>query len=175
MSGHGLRTIKIRGISIVKFVTAAACGLFAFSCLASTGASASSAEGVWLSYDGGAKVRLTDCGGKLCGKIVWLDEPIDRATGRPKTDKHNPDPAKRVRPLIGLTVVYGMRPSGPNEWSGVIYNADDGRTYRAQLTVRSERVASLQGCMLGVLCQTRTWTRQGEESAIGHQASGLDR
>ena len=139
----------------MKFVPAAAVGLIFLSSAALAGAP----EGTWMSQDGGTKIRLTDCGGKLCGTVVWLNEPIDPNTGKPKTDKHNPDPAKRARPLIGLTVANGLAPSGPDEWSGRIYNADDGRTYQASFKVQSESTAKVQGCVLKVLCKGHTWTR----------------
>jgi uncharacterized protein (DUF2147 family) len=139
----------------MKFVPAAAIGLLLMSSAALAGAP----EGTWMSQDGGTKVRLTDCGGKLCGTVVWLNEPIDPDTGKPKTDIHNPDPAKRARPLIGLRVANGLAPSGPNHWSGRIYNADDGRTYQASFWVQSESTAKVQGCVLKVLCKGHTWTR----------------
>jgi uncharacterized protein (DUF2147 family) len=91
--------------------------------------------------------------------VVWLSEPIDRTTGQPKTDKRNPDPNQRARPLLGLQVGDGLTASGPNQWSGAIYNADDGRVYQASFTVGSQNTATLHGCVLAVLCQTRTWTR----------------
>lgn len=119
----------------MKFLNAAA---IAF-CFLSSAALAASPEGNWLSEDGGTKVHISTCGGnKLCARLVWLDHPIDPATGKPKTDKLNPDPAKRERPLIGLEVVHALAPSGPNTWSGLIYNADDGRTYKANLNSRAK-------------------------------------
>lgn len=111
-----------------------------------------------MSEDGGLKVALADCGGKLCGRVVWLGEPNDRQTGKPKTDTQNPDPHKRTRPLIGLEVAT-MTPAGPEQWSGTIYNADDGHVYRAHLRLRDDRTAVLEGCMLVVLCRGHTWTR----------------
>ena len=144
----------------MKLVIAAACGLLALSCLMSGAARAGTRpEGTWVSEDGGLKVRLSDCGrNRLCATVVWLGEPNDPATGKPKTDKHNPDPAKRGRPLIGLHVA-GLKPSGPNRWSGLIYNADDGHTYRVQLLVQDSSTVRLQGCVLHVLCRGHTWTR----------------
>ena len=105
----------------MKSVCAAVFGL----AILSSAALAVTPEGVWLSQDGGTKVHLTHCGGKLCGTVVWLEKPIDGRTGKPKTDTHNPDTAKRLRPLLGAG---GARPdaSGPNKWSGSIYNTDDG-------------------------------------------------
>jgi len=80
---------------------------------------AANPEGNWISEDGGTKVHLSTCGGnRLCATLIWLDHPIDPATGKPKTDKLNPDPAKRSRALIGLQVVNSLTPSGPNSWSG---------------------------------------------------------
>jgi uncharacterized protein (DUF2147 family) len=125
--------------------------------LLSTPALASDAAGTWVSQDGGLKVQLVDCGDRICGRVVWLGEPLDRA-GRPKTDTQNPDPAKRARPLIGLPVVR-MGPAGRGRWSGTIYNADDGHVYRAHLTVKDAHTAVLEGCMLVVLCRGHTWTR----------------
>lgn len=116
------------------------------------------AIGTWLSADGGTKVRITDCGGKLCGKVVWLSDPIG-ADGKPKTDRHNEDQAKRSRPLLGVPVVQGMAPTGENKWSGQIYNADDGKTYDAHVTVISNNAMNVQGCVLSILCKSQKWTR----------------
>jgi len=126
--------------------------------LLSNAALAASPEGIWMPEGGGLKVELSNCAGNLCGRVVWLGEPLDQE-GQPKTDRLNPDPSKRDRPLIGLEVVHGMSPAGPDRWSGVIYNADDGRTYRANLRVTDERTAVLEGCILKVLCLGHTWTR----------------
>lgn len=123
-----------------------------------SGAQAAPASGTWLSENGGTKVRITDCGGKLCGKVVWLKDPVG-ADGKPKTDRHNEDEAKRSRPLLGVPVVQGMAPSGANKWSGQIYNADDGKTYDAHVTVISDNAMSVQGCVLKILCKSQKWTR----------------
>jgi uncharacterized protein (DUF2147 family) len=117
-------------------------------------------EGDWISQDGRARVHLSTCGAKrLCGRVVWLGEPNDPATGKPKTDKHNPDPAKRARPLIGLQVVHGLTPSGPNMWSGLVYNAGDGHMYSARVILQSDDVAKVEGCILDMLCREHTWMR----------------
>ena len=53
--------------------------------------------GMWLTQGGNSRIRLADCGGALCGTIVWLKEPNDPDTGKPKTDKNNVDAAHRSR------------------------------------------------------------------------------
>jgi uncharacterized protein (DUF2147 family) len=133
---------------------AALAGAFLFS----GAALAANPEGTWVSEDGAAKVQIFNCGGKLCGTVVWLKNPTDPATGAPKTDKKNPDAAKKGRPLIGLTVLYGMTQHGPDSWTGQIYNADDGRTYAARLHMPSPSYARVEGCVL-IFCKRHIWTR----------------
>jgi outer membrane protein assembly factor BamB len=89
--------------------------------------------GVWLTQAGDAKVRVTKCGGGICGIIVWLKEPIDAATGKPAVDDKNANPMLAKRPMIGLPLLSAMRPEGQNRWSGQIYNADDGKGYVSHL------------------------------------------
>lgn len=142
---------------MLKRLILAACGLVAL--LLSNTAFAAPPYGLWTSQERDVRVRLSDCHGKICGTLVWLQESVDPKTGNPKTDRLNPDPAKRTRPLIGLKVVYDFAPAGPQQWSGTIYNADDGHTYRAQLIVLGPRAIRLEGCMLVVLCMGHTWRR----------------
>ena len=73
---------------------------------------AADALGTWYTANNESQVRITNCGGALCGTLVWLKEPIDPATGRPKTDKNNADASKQSRPLLGVQIVLGMKPSG---------------------------------------------------------------
>ena len=123
------------------------------------GAAAADAFGTWLTGDKEGQVRIVNCGGALCGNLVWLKEPNDRATGRPKTDKHNADASKQSRPLLGVPVVLAMKPSGPGQWSGEVYNAEDGKTYSGSFTLTGPDTADLKGCVLGILCKSQTWTR----------------
>lgn len=142
---------------MIKRETAAAFGLAAL--LLSHAASAAPPYGVWASQKRDVRVRLNNCGGKICGTLVWLQQEIDPKTGRLKTDHLNPDPAKRGRALIGIQVVNDFVPSGHERWSGTIYNADDGHTYRAHMIERDPRTIRLEGCMLVVLCMGHTWHR----------------
>jgi uncharacterized protein (DUF2147 family) len=114
--------------------------------------------GNWLK--GRSRVRIADCGGALCGTIVWLKEPNDPDTGKPKTDKNNADAAKRARPLIGVPIVLEMKPSGADKWSGQVYNAEDGKTYSGNITAQGPNILKLEGCALGgLICKGQIWTR----------------
>jgi uncharacterized protein (DUF2147 family) len=115
--------------------------------------------GTWYTADNDSRVLITNCGGALCGKLVWLKTPIDPATGQPKLDKNNADASKQNRPLLGVPIVLGMTPSGSGVWSGNVYNASDGKTYSGSFTMTGDNTADLKGCVMSIICKTQTWTR----------------
>lgn len=123
-------------------------------------AQSADASGTWLTQAGDARVKISKCGGGICGVVVWLREPTDTATGQPATDAKNPNPALARRPMIGLPLFSDMQPSGPNKWSGQIYNADDGSTYASSVTATGAEALRVEGCV-GALCGGETWTRTG--------------
>ena len=126
----------------------------------SEGTLAADPNGTWLTQTGTSRIRVADCGGALCGTIVWLKEPNDPETGKPKTDKNNSDASRRSRPLIGTQIVLGMKPAGADKWTGQVYNAEDGKTYSGTLTMAGGDSLQLQGCALGgLVCKSQTWTR----------------
>jgi uncharacterized protein (DUF2147 family) len=133
------------------------CALTAALLAAAPTANARDVFGLWLTKDRDAKVRVSDCGGLLCGTIVWLAQPIDNQTGKPATDKMNSDPARRNRPMVGVRI-FGMQPAGANRWSGPIYNADDGKTYSGAVELLGPNQLKIQGC-LGVFCDHEIWAR----------------
>jgi uncharacterized protein (DUF2147 family) len=146
------RGVVLDMVSAVRFLTA----LVVF---AASGGSATAADpsGIWLTGDRDARIRVERCGSGLCGTIIWLKDPIDRATGRPQVDDKHPDPARQRRPIIGLRI-FNMKPKGDGSWSGPIYNADDGKTYDATVVSRSPTTLTVRGCA-GVFCGDDTWTR----------------
>jgi uncharacterized protein (DUF2147 family) len=134
--------------------------VFSLMVVAAAPAMAVDLLGNWLTENGRSRVRIADCGGALCGTIVWLKEPNDPETGRPKTDKNNADASKRGRPLIGVPVVLSMKPSGADKWTGQVYNAEDGKTYSGNITAQGANALKLEGCALGgLICKGQTWTR----------------
>jgi uncharacterized protein (DUF2147 family) len=130
----------------------------AISLAALADAQAGDPTGVWLTQQGDARVRVSRCGNAMCGAIVGLRDPIDEETGRPPTDKHNPDPARRNRPLIGTQLILGMRQVNDDKWSGRIYNAEDGKVYAGSIQVTGPSSLKIEGCV-AVFCGSETWTR----------------
>ena len=134
--------------------------LVAATIAASGPARAADPMGTWYTADKDSEVRIVNCGGALCGALIWLKEPNDPATGRPKTDKNNADATKQSRPLLGVQIVLGMKPSStPDQWSGEVYNASDGKTYSGSFTMTGPNTAELKGCVMAVICKSQTWTR----------------
>ena len=136
--------------------------VLAFGLAAATAAAAPDPVlGHWLNQDREGKVLIAPCGdapGAVCGAITWLKEPADEA-GRPAHDIHNPDPALRARPVIGLFVIRDMKPAGPGRWAGGrLYDPETGRSYKGRLTALGGGKLKVEGCVL-MLCQAQTWTR----------------
>ncbi len=116
-------------------------------------------RGVWLVQDRNAKVRVDACGDAICANVIWIEQPIDPSTGRPLADKNNLDPAKRSRPLLGLTVAAGMKQSdSPEKWVGQVYSIDHGRGFDGSLKLLSDDKLKIEGCLL-LACESETWTR----------------
>jgi len=115
-------------------------------------------SGIWLTQAGDAKVRVSRCGGGICGVIVWLKDPINPANGKPQVDDRNHNPSLARRPMIGLPLFSGMQPAGPNKWSGQIYNADDGNSYASNISMAGPDTLKVEGCV-GGLCGGENWSR----------------
>ncbi|AQG82541.1 SIGNAL peptide protein [Spirosoma montaniterrae] len=118
--------------------------------------------GKWLSSKGKNQVQIYKQGGRYFGRMVWMAEPNDPATNKPKTDRLNPDVKLRSRPLMHLTMMTNLRYKGNNVWTdGQVYNPEDGRTYGCELTLRDANSLDISGYVMGLgfLKKTRTWTR----------------
>ena len=125
--------------------------------------------GRWYAEGGAAQVDVYPCGEQqLCGRVVWLRSPFDE-DGCALRDRSNPDPALRDRPLIGIEVLTGLRPSSDDrEWiGGSIYDPVSGRTYRCTLEVVGENRVRLRGYIgVPLLGRTTTWIRVGSENQM---------
>ena len=97
-------------------------------------------------------------GAALCATIAKPKSSVDPQTGLPWTDKNNPDPAHRGRPLIGVPVLYGLVPDGPGRWSGRLYNIDNGNSYAGHLLEIDPRTIRVEGCAIGI-CGGQNMTR----------------
>ena len=115
------------------------------------GAFAAKPIGEWAVPGNIAHLRIADCDGRLWGVVSWERQP--------GADSHNPDPAKRSRPMLGVPILLGMKPAQANRWDGEVYNASNGKIYTADIRLKGEDVLHVEGCLLGFLCGGQDWTR----------------
>jgi uncharacterized protein (DUF2147 family) len=106
-------------------------------------------SGLWREKDGGT-VRVSRCGGGYCAFIASVVPATDAATGKRRTDSNNTDVAKRSRPLVGVQVLFGMKPSGAKRWSGRLYDSDRGQTFSGHLVEVDASTIRIEGCAMGM-------------------------
>jgi uncharacterized protein (DUF2147 family) len=144
-------------VARVTFVSTATLLVLALSPLP---AAAQALSGTWLTQDGSSRVEFKPCGMATCGRIVWLQEPMDAETHKPLVDKFNPDDALKSRPLLGVPIVEQVTPTGDQTFSAKLYNPEDGNSYSGAITLAGPDQMQLKGCALaGLVCQSETWTR----------------
>ena len=105
--------------------------LFALVLLSAPALADSSALGVWATEEEKSHVEIYTCGEQLCGRIIWLNEPLNVA-GTEKLDINNEDESMRERPIVGLEILTSFVAAGEGKWKkGRIYNPEDGDTYKS--------------------------------------------
>ena len=107
-------------------------------------AAASSPIGVWIDHTGRGAVEITDCGGKLCGHIVWV-----------KDAGHSDG--------CNFQVIGNVKPMGGKKWDGgwIIDPDKDPKTkYDVEITPLSDHKLKVLGYMgTKFFSETMTWTR----------------
>ncbi len=162
MIAHQIQTFYT---SSIRLFTLAFIALIAFSfipALKSMEENPDAIVGVWKTGEGNAMVRIYKNGDKYQGKVVWLKEPIDPETGKPKVDKNHPDEAVRSRAVLGLINVWGFVFKGNNVWDeGNIYDPKNGNTYSCTMKMNNANSLEVRGFIgVSLIGRTDTWTRQ---------------
>jgi len=118
----------------------------------SSPAFAADPSGDWFVADRTAVIRIQPCGEAMCGTIAWTREA--------GTDDKNPDPTKRNQPIVGVTILLGMKPTGEQRWDGDVYNPEDGKTYVSHMILIDNNALRIEGCVLGgLICGGERWAR----------------
>jgi len=121
--------------------------------------------GQWLTSEKDARIEIFRTDGKYDGKIVWLKDPTypkeDLEAGKPVHDRKNPDITKRDQPILGSTLLSNFEYVGDNHWkNGTIYNAENGKTYKAHLSLAKDGSLKVRGYWgISLLGETTIWTR----------------
>ena len=116
-------------------------------------------EKTWYNTKKTGKIQIYKAvDGKFYGKIVWLAEP--NRDGKPKTDIHNTDEARRKDPVIGLLILKGFNKDGANDYeNGTIYDPQNGKTYKCKMTIDGNKLAVRGYIGFSMLGRTENWTK----------------
>lgn len=116
--------------------------------------------GLWYDDTGRGAVELLPCGANLCGRIVWLKDPLNDK-GQPLVDRYNPNPARRTTPICGLQIIGGLKPMPEGTWdTGWIYDPKTGSAYDAAIQLQRAdqlKVTGYKGVKL--FSKSFTWMR----------------
>ncbi|GAB4331654.1 MAG: DUF2147 domain-containing protein [Bacteroidales bacterium] len=116
--------------------------------------------GIWFNEEKDAKIEIYRENDHYYGKIVWLKEPIDPDTGKPKVDDENPDEALQSRPIMGLLLVKDFIFDGELWDDGEIYDPKSGNTYDCYMKLESPDKLKVRGYIgISLIGRTTYWTR----------------
>ena len=98
--------------------------------------------GTWIDHSGEGAVEITDCGGKLCGKVVWLKSAANNET-------------------CNLQVIGNAKPSSGGVWQGGwIYDPEAKSKYDVELTpMGGDRLKVFGYAGMRMFGETMMWTR----------------
>ena len=118
--------------------------------------------GKWLTGSGNAHVEIYKNGNQYQGKIVWLSEPIDPETKKPKTDTKHPNADQHNRPLLGLINLWGFHYNDKEgHWEGGhIYDPKNGKEYKCNMTLKDKNTLNVRGYIgFSMIGRTDVWTK----------------
>jgi uncharacterized protein (DUF2147 family) len=127
-------------------------------------AGAPSPAGLWRTIDDtthreSSLVRITEVNGELRGVVEKILEP-DAANPGHLCKACQGD--RQDRPILGMTILWGLKKDG-DQWSGgEILDPKNGKTYRCKMTlVDGGRSLDVRGFIgFSLLGRTQTWQRQ---------------
>jgi uncharacterized protein (DUF2147 family) len=120
--------------------------------------------GDWKNGEGTGIIKIfKTTSGHYAGKIIWLKEPIDPETNKPKLDKRNPDVSKRTEPTLGLVNLKGFKYNESSKgWDkGTIYDPKNGKQYSCKIEIDGKDILKVRGYIgISLFGRTDTWTRE---------------
>jgi uncharacterized protein (DUF2147 family) len=117
--------------------------------------------GIWFNEEKTSKVQIYKENNKYYAKVVWLKEPNDATTGKPRTDNLNPEAKYHNNPLMGLVIMKDFAFDGKDEWTdGTIYDPKNGKTYKGYIEFEDANKLKLRGFIgVSMLGRNTYWTK----------------
>jgi uncharacterized protein (DUF2147 family) len=133
--------------------------------LAWASAHAQTPAGLWMTIDDATKaakahVRITDESGVLRGTIVKIVDPKEKPDS--VCDQCTDD--RKDKPIVGLTIIRNLKKNGERWDGGDILDPNNGKVYRAQLTLSQDNQSLFVRGYIGtpLLGRSQTWKRVAE-------------
>ncbi|TXE11342.1 DUF2147 domain-containing protein [Algoriphagus aquimarinus] len=114
--------------------------------------------GVWFNTEKTAQIEIMENNDEVIGKLIWIKH--EDGDLEAFTDTVNSDTSLRNRPLMGLTILEGLK-FKDGIWSdGKIYDPKSGVTYACDLQLKKKDILEIKG-YLGDSWVSRTveWNR----------------
>lgn len=140
-------------------LAAAAFGISLITASANSALGAADIIGDWKTASGDT-IRISQCGAAPCGQIHRFTPPPGR-TMETTVDERNRDASKRGRKLLGLTILWRLKPDG-EAWVGRIYDPRRGFSVKADVALQSGDSLRVRGCakvLFKNICKSETWRR----------------
>lgn len=119
--------------------------------------------GLWKTIDDDtgkpkALIRITENNGELRGKIEKLF--LDIGEKSPKCDKC--EGAQKDQPIIGMTILSGMKQEGTEYGDGQILDPANGKVYKSKMSLADNgKKLNVRGYIgMPMLGRTQTWLRE---------------
>lgn len=122
--------------------------IFVLGAVSSAADNRDSVKGYWASP--GSIFEVYERDGSLYGQIrvlkdpYYLPEEVPGLSGKPRTDRLNPDPDLQSVPLIGLHM-FSAYEFKDGQWQGLIYDPESGKTYKSRMKVNAEGELEIRG------------------------------
>ena len=156
--------MKMHQIQRTSFLAAALLAALSAQLPTAFAAEDNSPVGLWKSLDDQsgkpkALIRIADSGGELRGKIEKLYLP-DGSEHQPLCE--HCDCALKNQPIVGMTILSGMKPDDGGYGGGQIFDPGNGKTYRSKMTlIEGGKKLQVRGYIgTPILGRTQTWLRE---------------
>ena len=123
-------------------------------------AQAQSVVGKWKTVDdetGEAKsiVEITESGGKIYGKVVEILNPAKKNAKCKDCSGEDKD-----KPILGLTIIKGLKKSGNEYTDGKILDPNKGKLYKCTVKLDGSDKLDVRGYVgISLIGRTQTWSR----------------
>ncbi|MEM7037167.1 MAG: DUF2147 domain-containing protein [Bacteroidota bacterium] len=119
--------------------------------------SADQVLGIWANEDGTSHIEIYRQSGKYYGKISWA-KALNNKAGKPHTDRKNPDPTLRDRPILGMDIISGLSYSNCQWTEGEFYIPSKGKTADCSITLNGNH-SLLLTVSISTFSTTKKFTR----------------